>query len=99
MERELIIERAHAKLKIARKLRRVGGRKRQMTNRKIESAKKLLPNGVPPRDVAHSFWHIRIYPLPVDSRLIRSSTHFGIHFLWQLLLLDSSMDHHKLIRR
>ena len=29
-----------------------GGRKRKMTDSKIESAKKLLANGVPPRDVA-----------------------------------------------
>jgi hypothetical protein len=31
--------------------RRIGGRKRQMTDSKFESAKKLLSNGVPPRDV------------------------------------------------
>jgi hypothetical protein len=29
-----------------------GGRKRQMTDSKIKSAKKLLASGVPPRDVA-----------------------------------------------
>ena len=31
---------------------RIGGQKRQMTDSKIESAKKRLSNGVPPRDVA-----------------------------------------------
>lgn len=36
----------------ARQLGRKGGRRRQMTESKIESAKKLLANGVPPRDVA-----------------------------------------------
>ena len=38
--------------KIARKLGRKGGRKRRMTDSKIESARRLLANGVPPRDVA-----------------------------------------------
>lgn len=52
MERELAIERTRAGLEIARQLGRRGGRKRQMTESKIESAKKLLLNGVPPRDVA-----------------------------------------------
>jgi DNA invertase Pin-like site-specific DNA recombinase len=52
MERELIIERTRAGLEIARKLGRKGGRKRRMTDSKIESAKKLLANGMPPRDVA-----------------------------------------------
>lgn len=52
MERELTVERTRAGLEIARQLGRKGGRKRQMTDSKIESAKKLLANGVPPRDVA-----------------------------------------------
>jgi DNA invertase Pin-like site-specific DNA recombinase len=52
MERELTIERTRAGLEVARKLGRKGGRKRQMTDRKIKSAKKLLASGVPPRDVA-----------------------------------------------
>jgi DNA invertase Pin-like site-specific DNA recombinase len=52
MERELTVERTRAGLEVARQLGRVGGRKRQMTDSKIESAKKLLANGVPPRDVA-----------------------------------------------
>jgi len=52
MERELTLERTRAGLEIARKLGRKGGRKRQMTDSKIQSAKKLLASGVPPRDVA-----------------------------------------------
>jgi len=52
MERELAVERTRAGLEVARQLGRKGGRKRQMTESKIVSAKKLLANGVPPRDVA-----------------------------------------------
>lgn len=52
MERELIVERTRAGLAVARTLGRQGGRRRQMTESKIESAKKLLASGVPPRDVA-----------------------------------------------
>jgi Site-specific recombinases, DNA invertase Pin homologs len=52
MERELIVERTRAGLDIARQLGRKGGRKPKMTASKIESAKKLLNNGVPPKDVA-----------------------------------------------
>ena len=52
MERELTVERTRAGLEIARQLGRKGGRKRLMTDSKIHSAKKLLANGVPPRDVA-----------------------------------------------
>ena len=52
MERELTIERTRAGLETARKLGRKGGRKRRMTDSKIESARKLLSNGMPPRDVA-----------------------------------------------
>jgi DNA invertase Pin-like site-specific DNA recombinase len=43
MERELTTERTRAGLEVARK--------RQMTDSKIKSAKKLLASGVPPRDV------------------------------------------------
>jgi len=52
MERELIIERTRAGLDVARLLGRKGGRKRKMTDSKIESAKKLLATGVPVKDVA-----------------------------------------------
>lgn len=53
MERELIAERTRAGLAAARKLGRVGGRKRRMTDSKIASARKLLQSGAAPRDVAH----------------------------------------------
>ncbi len=53
MERELIVERTKAGLEAARKLGRVGGRRRVMTDSKIKSAKKLLKTGMTPRDVAN----------------------------------------------
>jgi hypothetical protein len=37
---------------VARQRGRKGGRKRQMADGKIESAQKLLANGLPPGDVA-----------------------------------------------
>jgi DNA invertase Pin-like site-specific DNA recombinase len=52
MERELITERTRAGLAAARKLGRIGGRKRRMTDSKVASARKLLESGVPPREVA-----------------------------------------------
>ncbi len=52
MERELTVERTRSGLEVARQLGRTGGRKRQMTDSKIKSAKKLLANGIPPKDVA-----------------------------------------------
>jgi DNA invertase Pin-like site-specific DNA recombinase len=54
MERELTVERTRAGLAIARQLGRIGGRKRQMTEKKVKAAKRLLADGTPPRDVAHS---------------------------------------------
>jgi DNA invertase Pin-like site-specific DNA recombinase len=54
MERELIVERTRAGLEIAKSLGRTGGRKRLMTDTKIESARKLLEAGTPPKDVAKS---------------------------------------------
>jgi DNA invertase Pin-like site-specific DNA recombinase len=52
MERELMIERTEAGLDAAKKRGRVGGRKRSMTDSKIESAKWLLSDGIPPKEVA-----------------------------------------------
>jgi DNA invertase Pin-like site-specific DNA recombinase len=46
MERELTVERTRAGLEITRQLGRKGGRKRRMTESKIESAKKLLSKTV-----------------------------------------------------
>lgn len=54
MERELIVERTRAGLAAARKLGRVGGRKRRMTESKVRAARKLLDSGTLPRDVAHN---------------------------------------------
>lgn len=52
MERELTLERTKAGLASARKMGRIGGRRRAMTESKIRSAKRLLANGMPPREVA-----------------------------------------------
>lgn len=54
MERELLIERTKAGLEAARKRGRIGGRKRLMTPSKVEAAKKLISDGMPPRDVANN---------------------------------------------
>jgi len=54
MERELTIERTSAGLEVARQQGRIGGRKRKMTDSKIESAKKLLASNMAPRDVAEN---------------------------------------------
>ena len=54
MERELIVERTRAGLAAARKLGRIGGRKRRMTDNKIKAARRLLTGGTPPRDVAEN---------------------------------------------
>ncbi|MCL1077254.1 recombinase family protein [Parashewanella spongiae] len=52
MERELMLERTKAGLDSARKRGRIGGRKRRMTDSKIAAAKRLLEDGIPPKDVA-----------------------------------------------
>ena len=52
MERELLVERTQAGLDAAKKRGRVGGRKRAMTDSKLRSAKNLLADGVPPKEVA-----------------------------------------------
>jgi DNA invertase Pin-like site-specific DNA recombinase len=54
MERELILERTRAGLEAARCAGRVGGRKRRMTDGKVQAARKLLASGTPPHEVAHS---------------------------------------------
>jgi DNA invertase Pin-like site-specific DNA recombinase len=54
MERELVVERTRAGLAAARRLGRIGGRKRRMTEVKVRTARKLLDGGTPPREVAHS---------------------------------------------
>jgi len=52
MERELIVERTRAGLEAARRQGKVGGRKRLMTESKVESARKFLLNGIAPCEVA-----------------------------------------------
>lgn len=54
MERELIVERTRAGLAAAERLGRRGGRKRIMTESKVEAAVTLLRNGTSVRDVAAS---------------------------------------------
>jgi len=71
MERELTVERTRAGLEVARQLGRKGGRKRQMTDSKIESAKKLLANGIPPKDVAKNLG----VSIPTLYRWIPASAH------------------------
>ena len=70
MERDLTVERTRAGLEVARQLGRKGGRKRQMTDSKIESAKKLLATGLPPRDVAKNLG----VSVPTLNRWIPAST-------------------------
>jgi len=71
MERELTAERTRAGLEVARTLGRKGGRKRLMTASKIESAKKLLVNGVPPKDVAKNLG----VSVPTLYRWVPASAH------------------------
>lgn len=52
MERELTVERTRAGLETARAHGRIGGRRRVMTDSKVEAAKKLLSSGIAPREVA-----------------------------------------------
>jgi DNA invertase Pin-like site-specific DNA recombinase len=54
MEHDLAVERTRAGLEVARQLGRKGGRKPKMTDSKMQSARKLLASGVPPKDVARN---------------------------------------------
>jgi len=67
MERELIIERTRAGLETAKRLGRRGGRKRQMTDSKIESAKKLLTSGVPPQGCGKESWRLHSNTLSMGT--------------------------------
>jgi DNA invertase Pin-like site-specific DNA recombinase len=71
MERELTVERTRTGLEVARKQGRKGGRKRQMTDSKIESARKLLANGVAPKDVAKNL----SVSIPTLYRWVPASSH------------------------
>lgn len=70
MERKLIVERTRARLEVASKLGRNGGRKLKMTESKIEPAKKLLTSDVPPNDVAENLG----VSVPTLHRWIPAST-------------------------
>jgi DNA invertase Pin-like site-specific DNA recombinase len=52
MERGLTVECTRAGLERARGRGRIGGRRRLMTDTKVEAAKQLLASGQPPREVA-----------------------------------------------
>ena len=54
MERDLIAERTKTGLAAARAKGRIGGRKRKITDSKMESARKLLAAGVLPKEVAQN---------------------------------------------
>jgi DNA invertase Pin-like site-specific DNA recombinase len=54
MERELVVERTRAGLAAAKVQGRVGGRKRKMTQSKLEAAKKLLKLGTSPKEIARN---------------------------------------------
>lgn len=71
MERELTVERTRTGLEVARKQGRKGGRKRQMTDSKIESARKLLAKGVAPKDVAKNL----SVSIPTLYRWVPASAH------------------------
>ncbi|MGC9194416.1 MAG: recombinase family protein [Syntrophobacteraceae bacterium] len=71
MERELTVERTRAGLEVARQLGRKGGRKPKMTNSKIESARRLLASGIPPRDVANNLG----VSIPTLYRWVPASAH------------------------
>ena len=52
MERDLLRERTNAGLAAAKQRGRVGGRPCRMTSSKLDIAKKLLSEGIPPKDVS-----------------------------------------------
>ena len=70
MERELIIERTRTGLDMARQLGRKGGRKPKMTER-IESAKKLLTNGIRSKDATKNLG----VSIPTLYRWVPASAH------------------------
>ncbi len=72
MERELIIERTQAGLAAARRKGRIGGRKRSMTDSKIEAAKKLFEAGALPKDIANDLG----VSVPTLYRWLPASTRF-----------------------
>ena len=78
MERELALERTVAGRDVAKKTGRTGGRRRQMTDRKILRAQELLAAGVPPREAANSLGVsvptlYRWIPAPLKTNQSRAS--------------------------
>lgn len=71
MERDLIVGRTRVGLEVARHLGRKGGRQAKRTDSKIESAKKLLVIGVPPKDVAKNLG----VSVPTLYRWVPASAH------------------------
>ncbi len=67
MERELIVERTRAGLETARAHGRTGGRRRVMTDSKVEAARNLLASGLPPRGRGVEPRGIGSYTLPLAT--------------------------------
>ena len=81
MERELTLERTMAGLEIARQLGRKGGRKRQMTDSKIVSAKKTTGQRCVATRCGKEPWSVRTNALSLDSSLITSLAYDFFRFL------------------
>ncbi len=77
MKRDLITERTRGGLKVARQLGRKRGRKPKMTASKVESARKLLASGMPPRDVAENLG----VSVPTPYRCYRPLAQRGLNVL------------------
>ena len=74
MERDLTAERTRAGLDAARRQGRTGGRKRKMTDSKIATAKRLLQDGAPPREVAKNLEFSTGIDTDIISLVASSST-------------------------
>ncbi|STU78088.1 Resolvase-like protein [Klebsiella pneumoniae] len=94
MERELIVERTRAGLDVARQLGRKGGRKPKMTGSKIESAKKLLASGVPPKDVAKNLGVSVSYAVSLGSSIDARLAYDFFRFLKRPYLPTTSQPYH-----
>jgi DNA invertase Pin-like site-specific DNA recombinase len=70
MERGLLAERTRAGLDAARRRGRVGDRRRRMTTGEVESARRRLGGGMPPRDVAR---HLGV-SVPTPYRWVPASS-------------------------
>jgi DNA invertase Pin-like site-specific DNA recombinase len=61
------VERTRAGLEVARSLGRVGGRKRKMTDSKLESARRLLAGGVLAKARGEESWGVGADAVSVAS--------------------------------